>query len=106
MATNHEINKYLTEAMGICFWIDHDEEKCGCVGKAKRPSCINFFTWEGFGKLLTFVRSQKWLPDFLELMDAGSSVIDGHGHVLFEMQSEFIDPETFATAVYEFLKEN
>ena len=79
------INKFLTEEMDECW---HD-----------------FFTWEGFGKLLSYVREQEWLPEFLNLMDAGSHVVDGYGEILFDLQSDFIDPETFAKAVYTFLTE-
>ncbi len=91
------MNKFLTEAMGICFWINHDEEKCGCAGKAKRVNPINFFTWEGFGILWTWAQEQSWWSDLAKQLHLNDP------YVGFPSLVQVINPEHFAVTIYDFL---
>jgi hypothetical protein len=116
MATKEEINKYLTEELfGECW---HEKGKVAgdgvlttfsiqCKHCNKEMVTLNnndFFTWEGFGKLWEKVQTQKWIYTFVyhkmpftkEIM-----AVSGPSMIVYD-----INPERFATAVYEFLKEN
>ena len=89
---NQEINKYLTEAMGEC-WHEGPLEgrlcSCGSMWLHCLDMNIDFFTWEGFGKLKEWAEVQKWWGDFQE------------DTIMWLL----VNPERFATAIYEFLKE-
>jgi hypothetical protein len=110
-----EIDKFLTEAMGEC-WHERIEAD---IGEFMNPdirswSCRcdikntmvwpdycrhfrnnDFSTWEGFGKLFSWSKKERWWIDFiLSQRRPGVSAF-----------CEMLDPERFAKAVYEFLKE-
>lgn len=114
MTNKPEINKYLTEAMGGCV---HDWERLntGGVGckKCKRvqgkitSGIIDFFTADGFFKLWEWAMGQGWWNNFIVLLWKKN----GHRYteVSFPLMVEYIptnyvDPDTFATEVYQYLK--
>lgn len=105
-----ERDKFLTEAMGLCW---HETEKIMVSDGDDEPSyfeylckhchtCnpnmerINFASWSGFGLLWEWARKQEWFPQFI--FSKTHSDYD-------EIRIEFINPSRFADAVYEFLKE-
>lgn len=105
---NQERDKFLTEATGGC-WHQWNQSpthsldviciKCGHrrYYKQQNDDKYNFSTWEDFGKLWEWVRRQKWLWD--------SPFYDATEYGIHTIKAEFINPDRFADAVYEFLKE-
>jgi hypothetical protein len=114
-------DKFLTEAMEKC-WHGVDKEdkhtsircfKCNkfldgywvvtpkntAEFQISNKEFIDFSTWQRFGELWEFVIRQKWLNDFLDVV--------GHFYTGYEcnIETEFINPDRFANAVYEFLKQ-
>ena len=93
-----EINKYLTEAIGECWhefeFIDF-EYICGCGLSSHTPVVKHndFFTWEGFGKLFSWAKGQRWWIDFI-LTRQQSGVYNF---------CERLTPEVFARSIYAFL---
>lgn len=84
---NTERDKFLTEAMGLLErWHDGDFIRTG--------NSINFSTWQGFGELWEWSKKQEWWYEFWKI-DFGISII----------KCELINPNNFANAVYNFLKE-
>lgn len=75
-----ERDKYLTEKMGYCW---HDWH-------------TDFSTWEGFGKLWEWC-TKKASPMLFEAME-----ISFNGDMITQ---DIINPDKFADAVYEFLKQ-
>lgn len=109
-------DKFLAEAMGEC-WHNtvstqpyHDNQTthiCGCgardtVGETtfhKQPweryrIKITFSTWDGFGKLWNWSKTQEWWADF---MSRDVDTVD-----FYEL---LIDPDHYADAIYELLAE-
>lgn len=102
------------------------KKKCSCgriasMGKAysdkdSAPLCQNmpFNTWEGFGKLLTwcasgnirrFDRRQEWWGDFVAAQQPRFiSATYGESGGYHSLPMYLINPDSFATAVYTFLK--
>jgi hypothetical protein len=101
-----ERDKYLTEAMGEECW--HEWVYCG-ESKAICTQCNtdytiskdrnDFSTWEGFGKLWEFCKKQEWYYNFLKTVCPYKT---DYPSVIHE---DYIHPDRFADAVYEFLKE-
>lgn len=99
---NQEINKYLTEAMGLCWhkwvvkyvkslranadWCKHCEAQYFSL---KNPTNPDFSTWQGFGTLVEFL-SKGGLYDF----------IDYFGGI--EKLPYYLYPERFAKKLYEY----
>ena len=111
---NKEINKYLTEAIGECWhtWdlTLHKDNfalltlTCKhCLVEVKRNESTkfenDFFTWEGFGKLWEWARSQEWWSDFSRYLDTPTVECNDVTHIDFRV----ISPETFASSIYDFL---
>jgi len=111
MMINRERDKFLTEAMGEC-WHNKKEifskpdpqsfnggkiethYRCG-ICKMLWKQQNNFSTWEGFGMLWEWAIDQKWWDVlYYFLFSTGSA----------EMK-EFIHPDRFANAVYDYLQE-
>lgn len=73
------------------------------MSPAASPKCLtggnpknnNFFTWEGFGKLWEWVHNQKWWDKFRVCPQ----------RYYIDWSDTYVNPERFATAVYNFLKE-
>ena len=104
---NEEINKYLTEAMGLCwhrlFPSAGKTVSCPCDNNRKSMARIVFYTdhknndfstWEGFGKLFEWAKEQRWWIDFILQQNPGVTNF-----------CELLTPEKFATKLYNFLKE-
>ena len=91
--------KFLTEAMGICFWGDHSCDKCTddsgnlLGGKSRLPVAINFSTPESFFRLYNWAKEQDWWLIFVFSSVLGSP-----------LTSEPIDPDQFSNEVYTYLK--
>lgn len=109
-----ERDKFLTEVMGECWhkpkhgvWNEPDYEgtiKSVCtvcdVSLELIPCCEylpnNFMSWEGFGKLWEWASWQTWWEDFAYSI---------HGiHENGENLKVLINPDKFADAIYDFLK--
>ena len=112
-----EINKFLTEAMGLGWHeylkVSGDsihiplELNCGSCGEvvAREPDRIeinnDFSTWQGFGKLWEWARKQDWWNEFIfPLEDLIKSI-----RPIPRIHLDLINPEPFAKAIYEFLKD-
>lgn len=102
-----ERDKFLTKAMGKCW---HEWEhfrgwrcpKCGSLSdnkESERPLNPNFSTWEGFGKLWSWMSSQEWKDEFMD----NHVFLDSS--VQHDYMFEFINPNKFADAVYTYLME-
>jgi len=105
-------DKFLTEAMGECWHgiSDYSEKE------------QNYSTWQGFGKIWEWAKVQEWWGDFIYYKQSMFTVSKGeilggtasnpvYEHVI-NVDSKFlakiidlINPDTFADALYEFLKE-
>ena len=59
---------------------------------------INFSTWNGFGKLCEWAYKQNWYHQFLTTKSPDGFFI---GNII----REYINPDRFADAVYDFLKD-
>ncbi len=112
-------DKFLTEAMGECW---HEVEvrvglknklmcyKCGEHYAVTKEAFGNpdFSTWTGFGKLWEWFHQQPKSFKYLFILtfdtDIGTSVgkifLSGH-----YFQSDFINPDNFANALYQFLQQ-
>lgn len=98
-----EINKYLTQKKGQC-WHDwarskspyKDESvfwKCKkCHVLTSRPIQHDFFTWQGFGNLITWARRQEFWPSFVTYNYNKAKNL------------ALAEPALFACALYHFLK--
>ena len=99
-------DKFLTEAMELCW---HDLVKVGkyqmaCFkcGKAKQFALNpDFSTWQGFGQLWGWAIKQDWFREFKMLLFLS------HGKTCYEVDAflSFVNPNRFADALYEYLKE-
>jgi hypothetical protein len=98
-----ERDKCLTEAMGECWHtIKHHcsccDDWCSVCG-IDAPEQNDFSTWEGFGKLWEWAQKQEWYYNFLKTVCPYKT---DYPSVIHE---DYIQPDRFANAVYEFLKE-
>lgn len=105
-----ERDNFLTVvAMGECyhknsFWCNSITEeityKCRLCNKSSTKTFINndFSTWKGFGKLWEWAQEQKWWADFV------SEKMQTKVELQLNTYS-IINPDVFADAVYEFMKE-
>lgn len=96
------VNEYLTKAMGMCW---HDFQ---CIGTGDEDRCIHcnrpesyvhqgdFYTWNGFGVLFTWVMDQTWAQGFRSA--------NGSDYTSHEIQVGLIDPVVFANTVCGYLK--
>jgi hypothetical protein len=120
-----ERDKYLTEAMGMCYhenrnvyWDDdlHEDSRIICKHCSKiNTNNSNFSTWEGFGKLWEFCQEQEWWEGFLIKNEYQHTrdVYSPHKEypyreyqeTVYEDMSGLINPDRFADAVYTYLKE-
>jgi hypothetical protein len=83
-------DRYLVEAMG---WEWSEEDEWWYVpGDYPSKDIPNFSTWEDFGGLWTWAKEQEWWNNFL----TGTN---------WDFIVELINPDKFANALYEFLKE-
>lgn len=83
---NEQINKYLTEAMGI-----------------KRFDLFNKLSkWEQFGVCWEWAQQQEWWGEFVMRHMGCWSKGEDHSP---NIDSGIINPTRFATAIYNFLKE-
>lgn len=101
------VNKYLTEAMnecwhgdamrtGIFYACDECGEKLLSLGNSPlQSSRMDFSTWQGFGKLWEWAKEQDWWIEF-----TGGACVISRGFV-----EDMVDPDWFAKAVYDLLKE-
>lgn len=103
-ATQEEINKFLTEAMGYCSWAhDHTcNSRCTSAG-GKIPHYLNLFTWEGFGKLWGWVQKQDWWKTFGQKAYCG--YYSKSPAYPYQLAYGVVNPDRLATAVYNFLKD-
>ena len=118
---NIERDKFLTEAMGECFhdWETSDAMPDGWIFKCKKCSekwrtidynemfptfpyeGVNFSIWENFGKLWEWSQKQEWWGYFIHK----NYCKNGKQLTVDTMLSNLINPDKFADAVYEYLKE-
>ncbi len=110
---NTERDKFLTEAMGDCWHeakylyqatpYDTPDYECRCGKRCSEKSFKNnnFSTWEGFGKLWEWAQKQEWwiylgfIGNYTEQFTASE----------FTHKDCIINPDRFADAVYNYLKE-
>ena len=108
-----ERDKFLTEAMGECW---HEKvhgntgpliwSKCSCGANLVCRDCNpNFSTWTSFGKLWEWAIDQEWWNKFEFSEYAGHNRNDEFGATLKDILQGLINPDRFATAVCEFLKD-
>lgn len=95
-------DKFLTEAMGGCWHEFHEETSKGCICrtcgldlKCLNLQHANFSTWEGFGKLWEWSKTQEWWADFM------SRDVDA-----VDFYESLIEPDHYADAIYELLAES
>ena len=120
---SEERDKYLTEAFSECYshiLIEVDNViscyKCGLeFGYGTLDDSIyewysdtppyDFSTWEHFGVLFRWCQRQDWWhSEFTMWLEYEE--IDGHKHCAGSfIQESMVDPNRFADAVYDFLKE-
>lgn len=95
---NKEMNKFLTEAVGECCPKFYDTYGY--------HNCIDFLTWEGFGKLWTWAKGQEWWDGFIKAQIFGKRVeYGGHDKGKWNIfPTADVDPERFAKAVADFLQ--
>ena len=110
-------NKFLTEAMGECYHIINRADKCNHCSKELDRHSLNqdFSAWEYFGILWEWSQKQKWWVNFLIKNEYLSTREVSNPHLeypyreysedVYEDMSGLINPDRFADAVYEFLKE-
>lgn len=109
MTENKEvINRILNGAMGIkCCGSNVGEWvfKCSVCGKtaSRLPVQIDFFTAEGFFKLWNWAQEQDWWSKFF--LDHSVSKYTPHRVWSKKQVKVLINPDRFAPAVYDFLKE-
>lgn len=114
------INKFLTLAMGECWhkWVRADGHpfKCKLCGCSQYHYSLpdegwphpDFSTWTGFGSLWEWAQKQEWWFEFgwefyPQVATIPEDTLGEHREIA--MLSSFINPERFAIALYNFLKE-
>lgn len=110
-----ERDKRLTEAMGECWHevklpnftgIGHVEcRKCGLVHNylLDEDWHPDFSTWERFGKLFAWFIQQPWKKELAKKI--GTVICDCDECGDFDINVHWINPDRFADAVDEFLRE-
>lgn len=122
---NEQRNAFLTDAIGKCWheWEAKGEYvsasqciKCGkywpkyplydidieTLQKAEAPA---FSTWAGFGVLFEWAKQQEWWEEFVsDLCILGLNSVFGGAPAVMTDCFDFLDPDRFADAIYEFLK--
>lgn len=89
--TKEECEKYIVRHKEKNFWgrpFNEPEQSKGRV--------IDFSTWQGFGKLFTWAKQQRWWIDFII---HPTQVVGVHSFC------NLLEPEIFAKAIYAYLKE-
>ena len=106
---NIERDKYLTEQMGECWHELAGKKRLVCSKCLKLfVNHTDFSTWEGFGKLWDWSQKQEWWDTFVmkELHYSHRTHYDGVNYVYENrLDDELVNPDRFADAVYEYLKE-
>ena len=102
-------NKFLTEAMGKCWHtfecIDFEYKcKCGTTSTGPVVSHLDFFTWEGFGKLWKWASKQSWWQSFKSEYKKKMKRKHLICYTLNHISEDLINPKTFAKEISEFLK--
>lgn len=104
-------DKFLTEAMCGC-WHERKDFSDDGYGTYSCKHCNetknfaysnlnpNFSTWEGFGKLFNFSKKQDWWKSFIKDLGAWCHI---SSPTVLTISLNFIDPDNFADAIYEFL---
>ena len=112
---NQERDRFLTEARGECWhewkgrfskdssvWF-YQCEKCNYEEIESHLNINgwnnNFSTWEGFGKLLLWCKNQVWWYIFMDKINEAKPIEP------LKMKVRYINPDIFADAVCEFLKD-
>ena len=102
-----ERDKFLTEAMELCWhrWV-YKAKTLYCSKCKNWSSAItsnpNFSTWQSFGELWNWATKQKWWNKFeYDYIERGSGEIGAKNRL-----KRLINPNKFADAIYEWLKEN
>lgn len=100
---NTDRDKFLIEAMGECwhkktFWsgVGIICEECNDNHDLVRLMRIDFSTWPGFGKLWNWATEQDWWSGFNRYAEGT--------HAMGGIPVSLINPDRFATAIYEYLK--
>ena len=95
-----ERDKYITEAMGEFYHTPSNIPTiCVCgMSYYQNDHLTDFSTWEGFGKLWEWSQEQGWWESFV-FCNWRTSLS------LHEYIGEWVNPDGFADAVYDFLKE-
>lgn len=105
-----ERDKFLTEAMGLCYHSNWKSQMAGsfcldCLYESNSPcnGRIVFYTWAGFGKLWEWAQKQDWWSEF----NSGRLLcyMDEPEDSKMIININLIDPDRFADALYEYLKE-
>lgn len=103
----NKINKALTLVIGECwhegymFDVNHIEVCNNCDKSYVRNN--NFFTWEGFGKLWEWGQTQDWWEEFKSNCNGDRMECFMEEVEPYDWEEIFIEPECFATTLYEFL---
>jgi hypothetical protein len=111
---NIERNRFLTEAMNEC-WHEFlqvpkpfdegtkESDICAKCGEEKPVAYNNFSTPDGFFKLWSWAQKQEWWADVVrwDFFIDEEGITNGANFI----QEAMIDPDRFADAVYQFLKE-
>lgn len=94
-----ERDKFLTKLMGECY---HEICYNGCCKYCGAHNFItnDFSSWEGFGKLLGFVKGQDYWLDLVETLEYNQ------GQLGFRTFVEQLEANRFADFVYWYMKEN
>lgn len=116
-------DKFLTEAMGICWhdWVPIKAKhgafasnlwECRCGVRASKlhltdplPNNPDFSKWTGFGKLWEWAIEQEWWGGFRD-MKIGETESYESGKITKYIKEEYINPDNFANAIYEYLKDD
>jgi len=105
-------NKFLTEAMGEreAHMLCHPVDILSCVCDWGTKSCAvkhyDFSTWEGFGKLWEWAQGQDgWIVEFIGKYGYYDYVYAEEPQITLQLNTDIINPDRFADAVYEYLKE-
>jgi hypothetical protein len=108
-----ERNKFLTEAMGYIYYsalCGYNHPDLPYLEFMESSKGINFSSWEGFGKLWTWVQKQDWFSQFVCWeWSRGLMIGLGYSEEVSEGLKDWavlrIHPDNFADTVYKYLKE-
>lgn len=90
---NKERDEFLTEAMGLL---------CRCGESGCDKNIQKFSTWTGFGLLWEWSNKQKWFSKLIRQ----TCYYEMCRNEFSKGNKSIINPNSFANAVYNFLKEN